>query len=483
MSRPDLTDEQKLDAEVQRALARRKLDFYKPYPKQVLFHHAGGLPGIVERLLMAGNQVGKTLSAAAETAIHATGQYPDWWGSGYRYVHPIKAWVSGETSQSTRDNPQRLLLGEPGEWGTGMIPGRLIVDIKRAVHGVSDSVESVFVRHEPTGQVSRLQFKTYDQERKRWQGETLDFVWFDEEPPMDIYSEGKTRVQATNGFVFITFTPLLGMSDVVRRFLLEKPKGSVVVSMTIHDALHYTAEQRENIVANYPEHERSARSAGIPVLGSGAVFPIDEAQIKEVPIEIPPHWPRICGMDIGWDHPTAAVWIAWDRDTDTVHIYDAYRVKEKVPAIHAAAIKARGSWIPVAWPHDGLEHDKGSGAVIARQYRDLGVAMLPQKATHPPLPGKLEGSGGYGLEAGIMDMMERMQTGRLKVAAHLNDWFEEFRLYHRKDGIIVKLNDDLLSGTRYGIMMLRKARLKTIRETVPTMPAYRLTDPSMGVLG
>jgi hypothetical protein len=214
--------------------------------------------------------------------------------------------------------------------------------------------------------------------------------------------------------------------------------------MTISDALHYTPEQRAAIIAGYPSHEREARANGIPTLGSGRVFPVVEDAIRELPITIPKHWPRICGIDFGWDHPTAAVWIAWDRDTDTVHVYDCYRVKEATPAIHSLAIKAKGAWIPVAWPHDGLQHDKGSGEQLAEQYRAYGVNMLKDKATHPPAPGEPEGSGGNGVEAGLMDMLDRMQTGRLKVAKHLHDWWEEFRLYHRKDGKIVKDNDDLM---------------------------------------
>lgn len=472
-----------LTAEVDRALARRKLDLYVPYDKQRLFHDQGGMPGITDRLLMAGNQLGKTLSAAAETAMHAIGVYPTWWRGRRFLTEPTTGWVGGATSQTTRDNPQRLLLGPVGEWGTGMIPGRYIEDIKKSVHGVADAVETLLLRHVPTDRISRLTYKTYDQGRLRWQGETLHYVWYDEEPPLDIYSEGKTRVQVKNGITYLTFTPLLGMSEVVMRFLQERPVGSVVVNMTIHDVDHYTPEQRAIIIAGYPEHEREARSQGIPTMGSGRVFPIKEEQIRETAIVIPDHWARICGLDIGWDHPTAAVWIAWDRDSDTIHIYDAYRVKEQTPVVHAAAINARGNWIPVAWPHDGLQHDKGSGAAIAKQYRELGVKMLRHKATHAPDRGKEEGSGGFGVEAGVLDMLGRMQTGRFKVAEHLQDWFEEFRLYHRKDGLIEKVGDDLMSATRTGIMMLRHAKVKRPNERRPKLPGYTMSDSTMGVLG
>lgn len=406
---------------------------------------------------------GKTWSAAFETAVHLTGQYPDWW-EGTVFDAPTTGWAASLTSQSTRDTVQRLLLGQPGQWGTGAIPKASILDIKRAAHGVADAVETIMVKWGHSGQ-SRITIKTYDQGRERWQGETLDFVWFDEEPPQDIYTEGLTRTNATGGIVWITFTPLLGMSSVVKRFIVDKVEGTHVTTMTIDDAEHYTPEERRKIINSYPAHERDARAKGIPTLGSGRVFPIDENDIKEPTIVIPEHWPRLAALDFGWDHPTAMVWGAWDRDTDTVHIYDAHRAKETTPIIHSATLMAKGKWIPVAWPHDGLQHDKGSGEALAQQYRNLGVNMLKEKASHPPIAGEEEGTGGNSVEAGLMDMLQRMQTGRLKVAEHLNDWFEEFRLYHRKDGKLVKVDEDLLSATRYLIMMIRFAKINTPKRT------------------
>ena len=474
----------KFSPEVERALERRRLDFYTPYPKQLLFHQAGGLPGIDSRLLMAANQVGKTLSASAEVSMHLTGLYPEWW-TGHRFAGPNDWWVASTTSQMTRDNPQRLLMGRGEQnWGTGMLPGRLIKTIKKAVHGVPESIELVTVKHQPTGKDSTIVYKTYDQGRQRWQGETLDGIWDDEEPPEEIYDEGKVRLQAKNGIFIMTFTPFLGMSQVVLRFLKKKIPGGMVINMTIDDALHYTPAQRAKIIEGYPAHEREARSRGIPAMGSGAVFPVDEDLLKEPPIQIPEFWPSISGLDIGWDHPTAAAWIAWDKDVDILHVYDCYRMAQQTPIVHAAAIKARGVWIPMAWPHDGLQHDKGSGIVIASQYAKQGVNMLRGHATHPPQPGKKEGSGGYGLEAGILEMLARMQTGRFKVASTLADWFEEYRMYYRDEkGLIVKEGDDLMSATRVATMMMRHAKLRVDRSEAPILPGFRQTDITMGVLG
>lgn len=225
--------------------------------------------------------------------------------------------------------------------------------------------------------------------------------------------------------------------------------------MTIDDVEHYTAEDKARIIASYPPHEREARAKGIPTMGSGRVFPIADELIKIPPMTIPAHWPQINGMDFGWDHPFGAVNTAWDRDSDCVYVTKAYRQKEATPVIHAAAIKPWGEWIPCAWPHDGYQHDKGSGDQLSELYRKQGLNMLLENATHP--------EGGFGVEAGLMDMLDRMQTGRFKVFSNLNEWFEEFRLYHRLEGKIVKERDDLMSATRYAVMMLREAKVNVAK--------------------
>lgn len=225
-----------------------------------------------------------------------------------------------------------------------------------------------------------------------------------------------------------------------------------VTRMTIEDAEHYTPEQRAAIIASYPAHERDARAKGIPILGSGRVFPIAEETIKVAAFAIPDHWPQIGGLDFGWDHPTAGVKLAWDRDGDVIYVTHSYGAREQTPIVHSAALKAWGESVPWAWPHDGLQHDKGSGEALAAQYRAQGLNMLHDRATFE--------DGGSGVEAGIAEMIDRMLTGRWKVFDHLEDWFAEFRLYHRKDGLIVKLNDDRISASRYAMMMKRFAECK-----------------------
>jgi hypothetical protein len=241
------------------------------------------------------------------------------------------------------------------------------------------------------------------------------------------------------------------MSAVVARYLLEESEDRQVISMTIDDAEHYTPEERAKIVASYPAHERDARTKGLPTMGSGLIFPIVEEDITVEPFDIPKHWVQIGGLDFGWDHPTAAAHLAWDRDADVVYLVKDYRQRQATPIFHAAALKGWGNWLPWSWPHDG-NNDTAAGENLSKQYGDQGLNMLPERATFE--------DGSNSVEAGVMDMLDRMLTGRWKVFRTCGSWLEERRLYHRKDGKIVKERDDVISASRYALMMLRFAITK-----------------------
>jgi phage terminase large subunit-like protein len=373
----------------------------------------------------------------------------------------------------TRDNPQRILIGPPGHWGEGTIPKSRILDIKRSRH-TSEGVDIIQIKHR-SGGASQLVAKSYEQGRGKWQGESLHFVWFDEEPPKDIYSEGLTRTNATGGFTFITATPLLGMTAVVTWFY-PKPttKDRALVQMTLEDCAyedsegHYSKEQIERVIAGYPDYEREARAKGVPMLGSGRIFPVAESHITCEPFKIPAVWEQICGIDFGWDHPTAAVHIAYDKDDDVVYITNAYCQSQSIPSHHAMTLRKWGTWIPWAWPADGLQTDKTSGVQLAEMYRQEGLRTLREPAAFETTAGP-NGSVRRinGVEAGVTEMLDRMQTGRLKVFSHLEEWFTEFRTYHRKDGKVVAENDDLLAATRYAIIMRRYAKTENRGTNLP----------------
>jgi len=177
-----------------------------------------------ERLMLAANRVGKTESVGAyEVALHASGRYPVWW-PGRRFARPVEVWAAGKKNESTRDVVQRKLFGPvvvrgrtKTVEGTGLVVAEDIGQVtwKR---GVQDLVDTVRVRHR-SGGWSTIGLKSYEQGRGAFEGTEKDLIWFDEEPPSDVYVEALVRTMTTQGHVLLTFTPLEGMSEVVLMFL------------------------------------------------------------------------------------------------------------------------------------------------------------------------------------------------------------------------------------------------------------------------
>jgi phage terminase large subunit-like protein len=427
-----------------------KAAFFKPYPKQMNFFSLGKEKR--ERLLMGGNQVGKTEGGAFEVTCHLTGIYPEWW-PGIRWNTPTRGWICGESSEVVRDVQQRKLCGEPGvdeAFGTGMIPKDLLID-KSMSRGIADAYNTIFVKH-VSGGTSLARFKSYEQGPRKFQGESLHWGWNDEEPPPEVYDEILTRL-VNGGRLFTTFTPLRGRSRVVLRFLEGGSKDRAYVMLSLSEVTHFTEDEKKRRIAGYEGHLRDAREKGIPALGEGAIYTFDESLITEPQIiEIPMHWVKLWGIDFGIGHPFAAALGCWDRDLDIIHIIHAFKQAGMLPLVNAAAIRNIAAGVPVAWPHDGHQRQQGSDTAeeLAAVYRRHKLNMLADHAT-------FEG-GGYSREAAVLEIEERSKTGRFKVAAHLVEWFEEFRVYHRAKGLIVRQEDDIMSATEKIIMAKRYAR-------------------------
>lgn len=433
------------------------IDFWEPYPKQREFLDAGAR--LNERLLIAGNQVGKSDTGAFETAVHLTGLYPEWW-KGRRFDRPVKAWAASESTTVVREVAQTKLCGLAGsveDFGTGFIPKRCFAGKPTMARGaVADSYDTIKVYHHNKDGIqdgiSVLSFKSYEQGRTKFQGSTLDFIWWDEEPPEDIYTEGNARWTATGGMSFITFTALKGQTTIVLKFLNEPSLKRDMVRMGVKDAAHMTPERIADAMAKYPVHEHAARINGEILLGEGRIFTTPEEHILfPIAQPIPPHWALLWGIDFGISHPFAAVLSAWDRDTDTIYIIQTYRAANELPLIHSEAIRRVAANVPVAWPHDGHAREKGTGENLAKVYKALDLKMLPTHAQYP--------EGGYSTEAAVLEMQQRLADGRLKVREDLGDWFDEYRMYHREKGLIVKIRDDLMSATQKIMMAKRHAKV------------------------
>lgn len=443
---------------------------FEPYEWQRKFYGAGTTAK--QRLMMAANRVGKTYSAAFEVACHLTGRYPDWW-EGARFNFPIRCWALGVTGEQIRDVIQKNLLGEfegEGLNGVGAIPFDSIMQetVIRSPQ-TKNLVKDIKVKHISGGK-SHLSLKAYSQGQHVMMGDSVDLIWIDEEPTDPaIYPQCLTRTatgnQGKGGHVLMTFTPENGMTQIVSQFMEDLQKGQYLQNVTWDDAPHLDHDTKEQILAAYPAYQRDMRSKGIPAVGTGLIFTVPDEDIYCEPFACPDHFYVLNAMDFGWDHPQAHIQLWWDKDQDVIYIAKAWKHSERDAEQAWTAVNSWARNVPSAWPHDGLQHEKGGGEILKAQYIKAGFRMLAEHATWP--------EGGMSVEQGVMEMTQRMREGQFKVFRTLTDWFEEKRLYHRdQNGRIVKERDDLISATRYGYMMRRYAIMARDLQQAPGSSVY-----------
>lgn len=413
------------------------------YPKQLETFAFGSI--YQQRCFMGGNGTGKTWGVTAyELTCHLTGEYPVWW-NGRRFDHPIDAWVCGDTRETVRDIIQAKLLGEVSKkgdaaLGTGMIPRHLIVGEPKYIQNTNKAADYALIRHVPSGGVSTLGFKAYEQGRKAFQGTEKHIICLDEEPPYDVYQECLQRGRTVGGLLLLTFTPLSGHSEVVEAFLnwrAMNAKGASMMLVTCgwNDVPHLDEDWKRTTMASTPAYLREARVLGIPTAGVGKVYPVEESEFVIKPIAIPGHWRRCFGFDGGW-HNTAAVWLAYDKDEDVAYLYSEYKRGEQPIDVHAMAILARGDWIPGAG--DAASREGHSNDTTLDLYKARGVKLrLADKS----------------LDKGVQAVMSRLSTGKLKVFSTCQKWLGEYRMYsYDEKQRIKKREDHLMDATRFGVV-------------------------------
>lgn len=200
------------------------------------------------------------------------------------------------------------------------------------------------------------------------------------------------------------------------------------------DVPHLDEAAKAKLISSYMPHERDARSKGKPSLGAGAIYPIEESEIVCRPFALPIYWPRAYGLDVGWNR-TAAVWGAHDREVDCIYLYAEHYRGQAEPSIHAAAIKARGDWIPGAVDPAARGRSVDDGAQLLTMYRDLALRLAEADNS---------------VEAGLYTVWERLSTGRMKVFDSMRNWLAEYRIYRRDPkGRIIKEFDHAMDATRY----------------------------------
>ncbi|MES9889517.1 MAG: terminase family protein [Candidatus Thiodiazotropha sp.] len=307
--------------------------------------------------------------------------------------------------------------------------------------GSSGAVDRIEVKSRHGG-TSVLMLKSYEQGRKAFQGTEQDVILLDEEPPYGVYTEALMRTMTTRGLMLLTFTPLQGVSEVVKSFLegeldaegMRSAPGRFVVRAGWDDVPHLDEGVKAELLASIPPYQRDARSKGVPQLGSGAIYPIPESDFVVDDFELPGHWPRVYAMDVGWRR-TAVLWAAKNEEDGVVYLYSEHYQGESLPLVHASAIQARGDWIPGVIDPAARARSQRDGQCLMDDYNEAGLWLQPAESE---------------LESGIYRVYQALATGRLKVFRSLRNWLDEYRYYRRDEsGRIVKERDHLMDCTRY----------------------------------
>lgn len=449
---------------------RSRFALYSPYKKQKEFHNSLA----IGRVISGGNQCGKTIAGCHEVAFHATGIYPDWY-TGWRMPYRIDT-VSGKKvclivvaatdSKTLRDSLMQKIVGtEASDYSDGLIAKKYQVEGSMVKsRGVSGGLLDRIDINRVDGSVCTIVFKSYEQGRENLQSLTADYVYCDEEPPQDVYAELMSRLNATGGHFAMAFTPLKGLTPLVQEYWNHDDPEKFLICMSIYEVDHIAKDPAKiarikSSFSGLSESEREARMMGIPAMGSGTVYPIDDSAIAWDAIEIPKSWKRIAGLDFGrGEHPIACVWIAFDPN-GCAYVYDCFKLTRQGDAEIAAQILSRGSWIPVAYPHDFMrntgistigDETKTEGWVYKEVFAKYGINFTDHNA-------KTE-EGSVRVEAGIVQIRQAMVEGKFKVARHLKEWFSEKATYlYKEDGGVTKERDDLLDATRYAYIMRRYA--------------------------
>jgi phage terminase large subunit-like protein len=417
-----------------------KITIWKPYPKQQewLDNHAK------TKVLLGGNQIGKTCTAAYELALHLTGRYPADW-KGIRFDHPIEIWVSGVTAQRVRDTLQEKLFGSIGQLGTGFIPSDCI-DKSLIINkpGIPYAIDKAQIKHE-SGGLASVQFFSYKQGREDFQGSTVTLILFDEEPPDEIYSECRMRLMVKGGYMFFTFTPLMGVTRLYDNLIQDDHAFKIWIA--VDEVPHIDQEDLNRSFAGMSEYEIQARKYGIATVGTGRVFQFDESEYVCEDFEIPRHWRKIGGLDVGLSHPTAAVSIAIDDESGCFYVYREYCKSGSSPRQHCTELSmwnVEFAMDPTAW-----NRQIGSQGSVARMYQDEGLRVF--KAQHE-------------VDVSITKIRMLIAEGRFWIFESLKGLLKELRTYRTRDGAdgkqkIIKILDDEVDALRYGVMASAKASI------------------------
>jgi len=453
--------------------------FYKPYPVFEEFHKLGAVPEVRVRFLMAANRIGKSVSCFAETAMHATLTYPDWW-EGYRYTSKdMVIWVGGRSSKDLLRLRRGLFHSQKG----------FPPFIHSSLVEYKNHTSNEFHIRNALGGITILELKTCDggvekkNSQSSWTGENVSFIWIDEPPPMNVLNEANTRITQTSAgdksmmvisstcvelsefFLYVTERieeeeiDVDGVRIIKNRQYALSPKeiyeGRVYITASLDDAPHLSEEEKKRMIASWPAHERQARSTGIPIIGSGLVFPLLEQAITYAPFDFPSHFPHLGGMDFGEGNDLDVILLgAFDRTKETLYVYFEYAVRQKRPneiiydllqMKQAQAFK----WATIVADTSGNKKSVETGNSLRDLYEQSSIhAITMVNAEKRDKPAR------------VQDVYQRLANGTLKISKECRGLLNEIRTYSYKNNVLQDGNDHHIDALLYMVGGLQYAKTK-----------------------
>ena len=368
-----------VEQEQQRRRRSDPLAFYNAaepiHQKQMAFHRCPKR----NRWVFGGNRSGKTECGAVEAVRMALGTNP---------FRPNRAdvfgWVVSLSQQVQRDVAQKKILH--------YLPKDRIADIVM-LSGRKDApetgiIDQIFVKN-AFGGISVIGFKSCDQGREKFQGSSLDFVWFDEEPPEDIYRECLMRVFDKKGDVFGTMTPLKGLTFIYDEIYLNKRANPEIwyEFMEWADNPHLDAGEIQLLESAMDEAELQSRRFGKFAAAEGLVYPeFDEHTHVIDPFPVPPEWQDKVSIDPGLKNPLSAHWYAVDFDGNVYVVAEHYAAGKDID-YHAARIREisdelhwkrdRGGNIEAWIDSAATQRTLSAQSSVAELFAERGIAANP----------------------------------------------------------------------------------------------------------
>ena len=362
---------------------RKREDFLAAYntgeikhEKQLAFHKCKKR----NRWVFGGNRSGKTECGAVESVSMARGTHP------YRENRKdVCGWVVSLSQQVQRDVAQKKILHYlRRDWieDIVMLSGRK----DAPEHGIIDFIRVKNV----LGGSSVIGFKSCDQGREQFQGASLDFVWFDEEPPEDIYAECRMRVIDRRGDVFGTMTPLKGLTFVYNEIFLNRRNDPEVwyEFMEWEDNPYLDKREIAALALSMDERTLQSRRYGrFASAAAGLVYPEFDENVHVIePFPIPKEWQDTISIDPGLNNPLSAHWYAVDYDDNVYVTYEHYEAGRDID-YHADAIKEISRRL--GWHTDGQgrlnalidsaakQRTLGSLKSVAELFYERGILVNP----------------------------------------------------------------------------------------------------------